>query len=79
MIQKPRERAPRGYGGDPVNLVKPGQAEMLFIAYFNWLQMDYIGLRYCRVKIASFDTHCELVGRDAPIERQHGEIDPLNE
>jgi hypothetical protein len=34
MIQKPRERAPRGYGGDPVNLVKPGQAEMLFIAYF---------------------------------------------
>jgi hypothetical protein len=33
--------------------------------------MDYIDRRYYRVKIASFDTHPELVGREALIERQH--------
>lgn len=79
MIQKPRPEAPRGYWDDPVKLVKPGQAELLFMAYFDWNQMDYIDLRYYRVKIASFDTHSGLVGREALIERQHGAIHLMNE
>jgi hypothetical protein len=79
LIQKPRQGAPTGYWDDPVNLVKPGQAELHFIAYFDWNQMDYIDLRYYRVKIASFDTHSELVGREALIERQHAAIHLMNE
>ena len=71
MIQNPRPEAPTGYWDDPMNLVKPGQARLLFIAYFDWNQMDYIDLRYFRAKIASFDAHCELVGREALIERHH--------
>ena len=47
---------------------------MQFIAYFDWDQMDYIDLRYYRVKIASFDAHPELVGREALIERQHATV-----
>ena len=47
---------------------------MLFIAYFDWNQMDYIDLRYYRVKIASFDAHTELVGREALIARQNAAI-----
>jgi hypothetical protein len=74
LIQSPRPGAPTGYWDDPVNLVKPRQAELLFIAYFDWGQMDYIDLRYYRVKIASFDAHTELVGREALIERQHAAI-----
>jgi hypothetical protein len=74
LIQKPRQGAPTGYWDDPVNLVTPGQAELFFIAYFDWNEMDYIDLRYYRVEIASFDTHSELVGRDALIERQHATI-----
>jgi hypothetical protein len=79
MIQNPRLGAPTGYWDDPVNLVKPGQVELLFIAYFDWDQMDFIDLRYYRVKIASFDAHSELVGREALIERQHASIHLKNE
>src|SRR5580698_3978162 len=71
LIQKPREGAPTGYWDDPVNLVEPSQAELLFIEYFD--------LRYYRVKIANFDTHSELVGREALIERQHAAIHLINE
>lgn len=79
LIQKPREGAPTGYWDDPVNLVRPSQAELLFVSYFDWNQMDYIDLRYYRVKIASFDRHSDLVGRDALIEHQHAAIHVVNE
>ena len=79
MIQNPRPGAPVGYWDDPVNLVKPGQAELHFIAYFDWDEMDYIDLRYYRVKVARFDAHPDLVGRDALIERQHASIHLTNE
>jgi A/G-specific adenine glycosylase len=36
-----------------VNQIKPGNAELLFIAYFDWNRLDYADLRYYRVKIAS--------------------------
>jgi len=79
LIQKPRQGALTGYWDDPVNLVKPGQAELLFMAYFDWNEMDNIDLRYYRVKIASFDAHSELVGRDALVERPHAAIHLTNE
>jgi hypothetical protein len=79
LIQNPRPGAPTGYWDDPVNLIKPRQAELLFIAYFDWNRMDYIDLRYYRVKIASFDAHSELAGREALIERQHAAVHLTNE
>jgi hypothetical protein len=79
LIHKPRQGDSAGYWDDPVNLVKPGQAELLFIAYFDWNQMDYIDLRYYRARIASFDIHSELIGREALIERQHAAIHLINE
>jgi len=79
MIQNPRPEKPTGYWDDPVKLVKPGQAELLFIACFDWDQMNYIDLRYYRVKIASFDAHPQLAGREALIERQHAAIHLMDE
>ena len=79
MIQNPRPGAPTGYWDDPVNLVKSEQAELLFIAYFDWDEMDYIDLQYYRVKIASFDAHSELVGREALIERDNAAIHLVDE
>jgi len=79
MIQNPRPGAPTGYWDDPVNVIKPTQAELLFIGYFDWNEMDYIDLRYYRVKIASFDAHPELVGREALIERQQATVHLSNE
>ena len=69
LIQKPRPGAPTGYWDDPVSTIDPGEAELLFIAYFDWNRMDYIDLQYYRVKISRFDAHRELVGREALIER----------
>ena len=60
--------APTGYWDDPVNLVKPGQAELLFIAHFDWNQMDYIDLRYYPVKIASEYTGVELLADEETVE-----------
>ncbi len=40
MIQNPRPGAPTGYWDGPVNLLRPGQAELLFISYFDWNQME---------------------------------------
>lgn len=74
MIQKSRPGAPTGYWDDPVNLIKPKEAELQFIAYFDWNHMDYVDLQYYRVKIAGFDAHPELVGREALVGRQHATI-----
>ncbi len=79
MIQSPRPGAPTGYWDDPVNLIKPRQADLLFIAYFDWNEMDYIDLRYYRVKIAGFDAKSDLVGREALIERQNAAVHLVDE
>jgi hypothetical protein len=71
MIQNPRSETATGYWDHPVNTIEPGQAELQFIAYFDWNRMDYADLRYYRVKIAGFEAHPELVGREALIDREH--------
>ncbi|HEY2546827.1 MAG TPA: hypothetical protein VGI46_12235 [Candidatus Acidoferrum sp.] len=79
MIQNPRPGAPTGYWDDPLKLIRPEEAELLFIAYFDWNQMDYIDLQYYRVRVASFDAHPELVGLAALIERQHTAVHLVNQ
>ena len=79
MIQNPRSERHTGYWDHPVNQVKPGEAELLFIAYFDWNRLDYADLRYYRVKIASFDAHPEVVGREALIDRQNATVHIINE
>jgi hypothetical protein len=79
MIQNPRPGAPTGYWDDPVTIIKPGEAELVFIAYFDWNEMDYIDLRYYRVRITAFSAHPELVGREALIEREHATVRLAND
>lgn len=79
MIQNPRSERDRGYWDHPVNRIKPGDAELLFIVYFAWNRLDYADLRYYRVKIATFDAHSEVVGREALIDRQHAAVHIINE
>lgn len=79
MIQNPRPGAPTGYWDDPVNTVKRGEAELVFIAYFDWNKMDYIDLRYYHVRINSFSAHPELVDREALIECQSTAVYLVNE
>jgi hypothetical protein len=79
MIQNPRSERETGYWNHPVNIVEPGEADLLFIAYFDWDEMDYIDFRYYRVKIAAFASHPEVVGRQALIERQQTAVHLVGE
>jgi hypothetical protein len=74
MIQNPRSDRQTGYWDHPVNSVRPGDAELHFIEYFDWNRMDYADLRYYRVKIASFDAHPDIIGREALIDRQNASV-----
>src|SRR5690348_10143571 len=78
MIRNPRSAKETGYWDHPLNRVKPGEAELHFIAYFDWNHMDYVDLRSYRVKIARFDGHSEVDGRDALIDREHAVIHLIN-
>ena len=79
MIQNPRHERAAGYWDHPVNSIRSDEAELLFIAYFDWNRMDYADFRYYRVKVASFDAHPELVGRESLIDRQQATIHIVNE
>jgi len=74
MIQNPRPDKPIGYWDHPVNRIRPGEAEMHFLEYFDWNRLDYLDFRYYRVQIAKFDSRPELVGREALIERQQANV-----
>jgi hypothetical protein len=71
LINNPRSARETGYWDHPVNLVKSGESELQFIEYFDWNRMDYVDLRYYRVKIVRFDGHADVVGREALIARDH--------
>jgi hypothetical protein len=79
MIQNPRSETATGYWDHPVNLIEPGQAELRFISYFDWDRMDYAELRYYRVNVAGFDSHPELTGREALIDRAQATVSILDE
>ena len=74
MIQNPRSARETGYWDDPTNRIKPGQAELQFIAYFDWNRMDYADLRYYRVKIIRFEAHPDVIGREALIDREQSSV-----
>ena len=74
LIQNPRSPRETGYWDHPVNRIKPGEADLLFIAYFDWNRMDYVDLRYYRVKIIRFDAHSDIIGREALIDREHSAV-----
>jgi hypothetical protein len=74
IMNNPRSLRETGYWDHSVNRVKPGEADLLFIAYFDWNRMDYVDLRYYRVKIIRFDGHSDVVGREALIDRDHSSV-----
>jgi hypothetical protein len=75
MINNPRSPRETGYWDHPVNRVKPSESELQFIAYFDWNRMDYVDLRYYRVKIIRFDGQSDVVGREALIDRDHATVE----
>jgi hypothetical protein len=64
-----RSASARGYWDHPVKEIKAGEAELHFIEYFDWNQMDYQDFQYYRAEIASFPAHPETVGLEVLLER----------
>ena len=74
MIQNPRSGKTIGYWDHPVNRIGPGEADLHFLAYFDWNRLDYVDFRHYRVIIAKFDGQPDLVGREALIDTQHASV-----
>jgi hypothetical protein len=74
MIQNPRGPGQAGYWDHPVNQVRSGEATMHFVDYFDWAEMEYVDFRFYRVRIAKFDKHPELVGREALLDWQFARV-----
>lgn len=68
MIQKPREGTLNVYWDDPVKDIKPSDASLQFIDYFDWNNMGYVDFRYYRVRIITFAAFPHLIGREALLE-----------
>ncbi len=74
MIQNPRSLTETGYWDHPLKEIKPEQAELQFIEYFDWNRMDYVDFLYYRVKIANFEPQPDPTGREALIERTNATV-----
>jgi hypothetical protein len=74
MIEQPRKDDRNHYWDDPVKHVKPSDAELHFIDYFDWDQMNYADYQYYRVRIAAFPAQPHLAGREALLEHLHAKV-----
>ena len=74
MIHRPREGDRNRYWDDPIREVKPSQAELCFLDYFDWNSMSYLDFQYYRVRITAFPSQPHLVGREALVDHQHATV-----
>ncbi len=68
MIHRPREGDHNWYWDDPVDRLRPSDAELHFMDYFDWDDMNYAEFRYYRVCIVDFPLQPHLAGRQALLE-----------
>jgi hypothetical protein len=59
-----------GYWDHPVTEVTR-QAELCFLAFFDWDQLGYKDNRYVRIRVNRWPSHPEVVGKDALIDTQY--------
>jgi hypothetical protein len=74
MIEKPREGDRNHYWDDPVKELTSNEAELHFVDFFDWSQMNYIDFQYYRVRIQAFPRMPHLAGREALIEHLNGGV-----
>ncbi len=70
-IQVSRERNDFTYWDYPIKSIKPDEADMRFIDFFNFGLLDFREFKYCRVRIVGSKVNADLVGRDALLECDH--------
>lgn len=73
MINRPSQDRNK-YWDDPITQVGPEGVRLFFIDYFDWDQMGFIDFQYYRVRVAGFDKHPHLVGREALMDVHHARV-----
>jgi hypothetical protein len=69
-----REVKCTGYWDYHLNVIKPADAELRFIDYFDFDILGFRDLQYCRVRIVTSEKYPDIVGRDALIGSNHVNI-----
>ena len=59
-----------GYWDFPLKEITKG-AQLFFVSFFDWNQLDYRDNRYVRAQINHWPSHTEVVGKHCLIESQH--------
>lgn len=65
-----REKSPSPYWDHPTILIKPDEADMRFIDFFDFGRLAFREFAYCRVRIVA-STNGGLVGYDALLQCNH--------
>lgn len=74
MIHRPREGDRNRYWDDPVNEINAPDAELHFLDYFDWNDMDYVDFQYYRVRIVAFKSQPHLVGKEALVDHHYARV-----
>lgn len=69
-----REKESSTYWDYPVTVVKPNDAQMRFIDFFDFDLLGFRDFKYCRVKIVASDLNPDLVAHDALLLCDHVKI-----
>jgi hypothetical protein len=63
-----------GYWDYPVSTIKPDEAELHLLRYFDFDIVGYREYRYFEVSVRASATYPEIVGRSALIEVEHARV-----
>lgn len=66
-----REKIPSPYWDHPKTLIKPDEADMRFIDFFDFGTLGFREFEYCRVRIVASTANPDLVGHDALLQCNH--------
>jgi hypothetical protein len=73
-IEQPREGDRNHYWDHPIQRLRPSEAALEFLDYFDWDALGSLDFKYIRVRIREFPTQPHLVGREALLEPEYAEI-----
>ena len=74
MIENPRPGTKNRYWDHPIRRIRPGDAELRFVGYFDWDDLRARDYQYYETEILGFVGHEELRGRRALLQVGHADV-----
>jgi len=69
-----REKERSGYWDHPLQQIRPGEADLRFLKYFDFDMLGFRDFYYYQVRIIGSDKYPDIIGRDALITTVHAKI-----